>query len=72
MKEVEPWHEHRDAVAGALLILGSMLCEWQLPLNKAVRGLRLAYRIEKKKQSASSKRTSRSSGRSVDSGRASK
>lgn len=42
--------QHPEAVAGALLVLGGMLCEWGLPIRKAVKGLRAAYKIEQAKQ----------------------
>lgn len=44
------WHEHDEAVTGALIILGGMLFEWGLPLDKAIKGLRMAYELEAAKQ----------------------
>lgn len=37
-------------VAGTLLALGSMLREWGIPVEVAVKGLRLAYRMDKAKE----------------------
>ena len=48
--EKPDWHEHGDAVAGALLCLGGMLFEWGLPLDKAIKGLCQAYAIEEAKR----------------------
>lgn len=39
-----------EAAAGMLLICGALMHEWGLPINKAVKGLRLAYRMERDKQ----------------------
>jgi hypothetical protein len=44
------WHEHEEAVAGALICLGGMLFGWGLPLEKAIKGLRMAYELEAAKE----------------------
>src|SRR5690242_10995996 len=41
--------EDKEAAAGALMILGSMLYEWGLPLDRALAGLRRAYEMESAK-----------------------
>lgn len=38
--------EQKEAAAGALLVLGGMLYEWGLPLDRAIDGLQKAYAIE--------------------------
>ena len=45
--------EHKEAAAGALLVLGGMLYEWGLPLDRAIEGLKRAYELEQDKQLAS-------------------
>jgi len=45
--------DHKEAAAGALMVLGGMLREWGLPLDRAIRGLREAYRLDAKKRSGS-------------------
>lgn len=42
--------DEKEAAAGALLVLGGMLYEWGLPLDKAIEGLRHAYQLEAAKQ----------------------
>lgn len=42
--------EDKEAAAGALLVLGGMLYEWGLPLDRAIEGLKRAYQMEAAKQ----------------------
>ncbi len=44
------WKEHGNAVAGTLMVMGSMLVEWKLPIEKAIKGLRMAYKLAQKKE----------------------
>lgn len=46
--------ENLETAASALLVLGSMLYEWGLPLEKAIKGLRLAYKMESEKCASTS------------------
>lgn len=41
--------DEKEAAAGALLVLGAMLYEWKLPIGKAIRGLREAYKMARLK-----------------------
>jgi hypothetical protein len=48
--------EQKEAAAGALMVLGGMLYEWGLPLDRALEGLKRVYEIEAAKQSGISDR----------------
>lgn len=47
------WHEYGDEAAGSLIAVGAMLHGWGMPLEQAIKGLRMAYEIAETKQDGS-------------------